>query len=195
MATKPTGKKPTGRPPIPWEPHVTEKLLQVLGVGGSYRDAAEVAGISYMSLLRHQQQSPAFCEQLARGRVQAKVKAMAYVMQQAATDWRAAAFWLTNGPYRNEWGVTPDVAAPVPAASGPETTLASGIRNKAEAVRNISIAVAITIAQATDAPAEPGLRSAGSSRVAGSVRVGSDKGIAEPVRPERPASPPRRAIR
>ncbi len=182
MATKPTGKKPTGRPPIPWEPHVTEKLLQVLGVGGSYRDAAEVAGISYMSLLRHQQQSPAFCEQLARGRVQAKVKAMAYVMQQAATDWRAAAFWLTNGPFRNEWGVTPDAPADPSATVGPELAIAASIRGSDDAVHNLHLALAISIGASAQAPAEPGPRPVGSSSVAGRVRDGGDKKLGKPVR-------------
>jgi hypothetical protein len=187
-ARKPRGrapkKRPPGRPPFRWTADLEARILSALSAGASYKDAAEFAGLSYQTLLRQQQADFAFSDRLAGARATFKVKSLAYIAKAAETDWRAAAFWLQYGPYRSEWGVRLEPPSEPPAGPGPELAIAAAVRGSDAAVREIHLALAISIAQGADPPRESEPRSVGSSVVAGGVRDDSHARQREPIPPE-----------
>jgi hypothetical protein len=165
-----------GRPAFSWTPDLERRLLAALSAGSSYKDAAEYAGLSYQTLLRKQQTDSAFSDRLGRARASFKIKSLAFIAKAAETDWRAAAFWLQYGPYRSEWGVRLEPPPVVPAGEGPELAIAASIRGSDASVREVHLALAISIASGSAPAAEAEPRSVGSSSLAGGVRDGRDEG-------------------
>ena len=122
--------------------------MGALAAGTSYRDAAEIAGVSFDTLARRLRADAAFGARLSGARLKFKIASLALIARAArAGQWSAAAWYLSRA-YPAEFGSSGrDVAGPdrLPAAF-PEREAAARIRSKPEAVRQVSRAIMAAIA-------------------------------------------------
>lgn len=74
-------------------PDRIKDIVNVIGVGGTDKDAYTVAGISAETFYEWMK-DPSFSEQITRARAQGKVARLARIRQHGAKDWRADAWYL-----------------------------------------------------------------------------------------------------
>jgi transposase len=71
-----------------------QRLLQAIQAGATRKAAALHAGIDERTLERCEQRFVGFADALSRAEADVEVRYAALIQQAAATDWRAAAWWL-----------------------------------------------------------------------------------------------------
>jgi hypothetical protein len=74
-------------------PDRIKTILEVIGVGGTDKDAYTVAGISAETFYEWMKQ-PSFSEQVQCARAQGKVERLKRIKNHAGKDWRADAWYL-----------------------------------------------------------------------------------------------------
>lgn len=102
--------------PSKFVPEVTETILKALQIGATYKDAAEAAGVDYMTfrtwIERGQEGKKPFnefFEAVRRTEAQARLNYLSTIAQAAAKgDWKAAEAYLKRRDRAN-WGDAVDV--------------------------------------------------------------------------------------
>lgn len=144
-------KSPPHRP-TKKTPEALEKIIQIMGVGGTWNMAAAAGGISPDTLKRWRDKDPAFASRIARARDDGTQKLADRIRQEAESgDWRAAS-WLLERIAPDQYGRR---AIVVGSNGGPvqiegELRIAAGIRASEEATAKMHEALLAAAAAASE---------------------------------------------
>ena len=104
--------------PSKFTPEVTETIIKALQIGATYKDAAEAAGVDYMTFRTWIERGQAgkkpfneFSEAVRKAEAQARLNYLTTIAQAASKgDWKAAEAYLKRRDRAN-WGDNVDVTS------------------------------------------------------------------------------------
>ena len=90
--------------PSKYTPETVKRIMQAIGTGAGYKQAAAYGGISYDTLNTWRQEFSEFSEALKKAEAEALVGRLDVIDDAAINGtWQAAAWWLER-KYPDDWG-------------------------------------------------------------------------------------------